>query len=151
MSARFYGYIHSVFGSLMYVSPNNAISSQEQLAPSDFDSVIAAPAVNNMSRFIFRLKPGKELTEPYATWLKGGTTSASKSIDRDSEDQASNPTFTGTLSDTKRTSHPMPESTRPVLTKSAFEANMAAALARDDSNDANDFPLAESLSLSPKK
>jgi hypothetical protein len=67
MTQRFDGYIHSIIGHQIMVSPNGSPSEQYKCALDDFESIM--PTTNAGQPFTFHVKRDKIGVEHYRQWL----------------------------------------------------------------------------------
>lgn len=69
MTQRFHGYIHSIVGHQMMISPNNNVSEQYKCAGDDFESIMPADTGHTPGRFAFHVKRDRIGVEHYRQWL----------------------------------------------------------------------------------
>lgn len=69
MTQRFSGYIHSIVGHQIMVSPNGSASEQYKCALDDFESIIPTAAGGPSGQFTFHVKRGSIGVEHYRQWL----------------------------------------------------------------------------------
>ena len=75
MTQRFDGYIHSIVGHQIMVSPNGSASEQYKCALDDFESIMPAAGVNTSNGYIqsqlftFHVKRDRIGVEHYRQWL----------------------------------------------------------------------------------
>lgn len=67
MTQRFNGYIHSIIGHQMMVSPNGSTGEQYKCALDDFESIM--PTTSAGQPFTFHVKRDKIGVEHYRQWL----------------------------------------------------------------------------------
>lgn len=67
MKTRFDGFIHSIVGHQIMVSPNGSTSAQHKCALDDFESII--PTTNAGQPFTFHVKRDRIAVEHYRDWL----------------------------------------------------------------------------------
>jgi len=67
MTQRFHGYIHSIIGHQIMVSPDGNTGEQYKCALDDFESII--PTTNAGQPFAFHVKRDKIGVEHYRKWL----------------------------------------------------------------------------------
>lgn len=65
MTQRFPGYIHSIVGHQIMVSPNGSASEQYKCALDDFESIMPTSS----GQFIFHVKRDRIGVEHYRQWL----------------------------------------------------------------------------------
>jgi hypothetical protein len=69
MTQRFTGYIHSIVGHQIMVSPNGSVGEQYKCALDDFESIMPTAAGGPSGQFTFHVKRGSIGVEHYRNWL----------------------------------------------------------------------------------
>ena len=69
MTQRFSGYIHSIVGHQIMVSPNGSVSEQYKCALDDFESIMPTASGGPSGQFTFHVKRGSIGVEHYRQWL----------------------------------------------------------------------------------
>lgn len=67
MTQRFPGYIHSIIGHQIMISPNGDAGEQYKCALDDFESIM--PTHNASQPFVFHVKRDRIGVEHYRQWL----------------------------------------------------------------------------------
>lgn len=69
MTQRFDGYIHSIVGHQIMVSPNGSASEQYKCALDDFESIMPTVTGGPSGQFTFHVKRDRIGVEHYRQWL----------------------------------------------------------------------------------